>query len=110
VTAARIRVSMVILDILEAIDRAPAGDPSWGRRLCEQTGHAPGTVYPALDKLMKAGWITGRWEEPQPADRPRRRFHILTEDGRDAYREALAERETRRAAWGVLASFSPGAC
>jgi len=99
VTATRIRVSMVVLDILDAIDSAPPGDPAWGLRLCEQTGHGSGTVYPALDKLLRAGWIDDRWEEPQPADRPRRRFYSLTDDGRAAYAEALAAREVRRAAW-----------
>ena len=96
---ARIRVSMVVLDVLDAINSAPAGDPAWGLRLCEQTGHGPGTVYPALDKLLKAGWIADRWEDPQPADRPRRRFYALTDEGRAMYRAALASREARRAAW-----------
>jgi PadR family transcriptional regulator len=95
-TATRIRVSLVVLDILAAIDSAPPGEPQWGLRLCEQTGYGSGTVYPALDKLLRAGWITDRWEEPQPADRPRRRFYDLTEGGRAAYQEALAAREARK--------------
>ncbi len=98
-TAKPVRVSMVVLDILDAIDSAPPDDPAWGLRLCEETGYGTGTVYPALDKLLRAGWITDRWEEPQPADRPRRRFYSLTGDGRTAWREALAAREARRAAW-----------
>ena len=100
-TAAPIRVSMVVLDILDAIASASPGDPAWGLRLCEQTGHGTGTVYPALDKLLRAGWISDTWEEPQPADRPRRRYYSLTEDGRVAYAEALASREARRAAWSA---------
>ncbi len=98
-TAARIRVSMVVLDILDAIENAPTDDPAWGLRLCQQTGYGGGTVYPALDKLLKAGWITDRWEEPQPADRPRRRYYALTDEGRGAHREALRAREARRALW-----------
>jgi PadR family transcriptional regulator, regulatory protein PadR len=98
VTATRIRVSLVVLDILDAIENAPLDDPSWGLRLCEQTGYGTGTVYPALDKLLKAGWIADQWEEPQPADRPRRRFYALTDEGRTGYREALCAREARRAA------------
>jgi len=99
VTAAPIRVSMVVLDILDAIGSAPPDDPAWGLRLCDQTGHGSGTVFPALRKLLEAGWIADWWEEPQPADRPRRRYYALTEDGRAAYAEALAAREARRAAW-----------
>ncbi len=98
-TAARIRVSMVVLDILDAIDSAPPDDPPWGLRLCEQTGHGTGTIYPALDKLHAAGWIADQWEDPQPVDRPRRRFYSLTDDGRAAYWQALADRQARRAAW-----------
>jgi PadR family transcriptional regulator PadR len=98
-TAAPIRVSMVVLDILDAIDGAPSGDSSWGLRLCEVTGYGSGTVYPALDKLLKSGWITSRWEDPQPAGRPRRRFYFLTDDGRTAHRKALAVRAVRHAAW-----------
>jgi len=89
---------MVVLDILDAIDNAPPGDPPWGLRLCEQTGYGGGTVYPALDKLLKARWITDWWEEPQPADRPRRRFYRVTDDGRETYRNILAAREERRTA------------
>jgi PadR family transcriptional regulator PadR len=99
VTARRIRVSMVVLDILDAIENAPHDGMAWGLWLCEQTGYGTGTVYPALDKLLKAGWIADRWEEPQPADRPRRRYYALTEDGQTAYRQALAAREARRSAW-----------
>jgi PadR family transcriptional regulator len=98
-TVSPIRVSMVVLDILNAIESAPPDAPPWGLRLCEQTGHGTGTIWPALSKLLGAGWITDRWEEPQPPDRPRRRYYSLTDDGRAAYREALAAREARRAAW-----------
>ena len=90
---------MVVLDILDAIDSAPPDDPPWGLRLCEQTGYGTSTVYPALNKMLKAGWVADWWEEPQPADRPRRRFYRLTDDGRGAYREAVAAREARRTAW-----------
>lgn len=91
-TAPRIRVTLVILDILDVIMSAPDDDPSWGLRICEATGHGPGTVYPALDRLMKAGWIEDCWEEPAPDDRPRRRLYTITSVGRAGY---LAEQETR---------------
>jgi hypothetical protein len=62
-------------DVLAAVVDAPAGDPTWGFRICETTGRGPGGVYPALDRLMKAGLITDEWEDPPPADRPRRRLY-----------------------------------
>ena len=97
--AKRLRVTMVILDVLDVLMSAPPDDPVWGLKLCEQTGHGSGTIYPALDRLLQAGWIEDRWEEPAPADRPRRRYYSVSADGRAAYREAVAARAARRTAW-----------
>jgi PadR family transcriptional regulator PadR len=94
-----VRLTMVVLDVLDVLMSAPPGDPAWGLKLCEQTGHGSGTIYPALDRLLRAGWIEDRWEEPAPADRPRRRFYSITSVGRAAYQEAVAARSRRRTAW-----------
>jgi PadR family transcriptional regulator PadR len=99
----RIRVTMVILDILDVLMSTPPDDPAWGLKLCEQTGHGSGTIYPALDRLLKAKWIEDRWEDPQPADRPRRRYYAITADGRAAYQGAVAARAARRTAWSSRA-------
>jgi PadR family transcriptional regulator PadR len=95
----RIRMTMVIMDILDVLTSSPPDDPAWGLRLCDQTGHGSGTIYPALDRLMKAGWIEDHWEDPPPADRPRRRFYTMTSDGRAAYAAALKGRASRRLGW-----------
>jgi PadR family transcriptional regulator, regulatory protein PadR len=92
---------MVIMDVLDVLMNAPPDDPAWGLKLCEQTGYGTGTVYPALDRLMTAGWIEDRWEEPAPADRPRRRYYAITSAGRAAYQEAMAARAVRRTAWAT---------
>jgi DNA-binding PadR family transcriptional regulator len=97
--APRIRVTLVILDVLDVIMSAPSDDPAWGLRICEATGHGPGTVYPALDRLMKAGWIEDHWEDPVPADRPRRRFYAITSAGRAGYTNEQGKRASRRLAW-----------
>jgi PadR family transcriptional regulator PadR len=98
-TAPRIRVTLVIMDVLDVVMSAPQDDPAWGLRICEATAHGPGTVYPALDRLMKAGWIEDRWEEPVPSDRPRRRLYTITSMGREAYTEAARARRERRDNW-----------
>jgi PadR family transcriptional regulator PadR len=95
----RVRLTMVVMDVLDVLMSAPPDDPAWGLKLCEQTGHGTGTIYPALDRLLQAGWIEDRWEEPTPADRPRRRFYSITSVGRAAYQEAVATRSKRRTAW-----------
>ena len=87
------------MDVLDVITNSPSDDPPWGLRLCEATGYGTGTIYPALDRLLKAGWITDRWEDPPPADRPRRRFYEMTSTGREQYASALGVRRERRTAW-----------
>jgi DNA-binding PadR family transcriptional regulator len=58
---------------------------------------AYGTLYKALDRLQRAGYLSSRWEDPQIAAgdaRPRRRFYRVTLTGEAALAEARsAERE-----------------
>jgi DNA-binding PadR family transcriptional regulator len=100
-SATKIRLTAVIMDVLDVITSSPPGSPAWGLRLCEQTGYGTSTIYPALDRLMKAGWISDHWEDPPPADRPPRRYYEVTSAGRAAYHEALAARAARRTAWAT---------
>lgn len=99
--APRFRVTLVVMDVLDVIMSAPHDDPTWGLRICEVTGHGPGTTYPALDRLMKAGWIEDHWEDPVPTNRPRRRFYTVTSGGRTGYTAALEQRAGRRVAWAT---------
>ncbi|HLM90238.1 MAG TPA: PadR family transcriptional regulator [Streptosporangiaceae bacterium] len=101
-SATKIRLTAAIMDVLDVLTSSPSDNPAWGLRLCEQTGYGTGTIYPALDRLMKAGWITDHWEDPPPADRPRRRYYTVTAGGRAAYHEAVAARSARRMAWVTL--------
>jgi PadR family transcriptional regulator PadR len=105
----RLRVTRVIEDVLEVLMTAPLGNPVWGLMLCDQTGLGSGTIYPALDRLLKAGWIEDWWEEPAPADRPRRRYYAITVGGRAAYQEEVDARAARRAAWAARALPTGGA-
>ena len=97
-SAPKIRLTAVTMDVLDVLTNSPVDDPPWGLRLCEQTSYGTGTVYPALDRLLKVGWIEDRWEEPQQADRPRRRYYYITSAGRAAYQEAIAAHAARRTA------------
>jgi PadR family transcriptional regulator, regulatory protein PadR len=93
------RITAVILDVLDVLTNSPPDNAAWGLRLCEVTGYGTGTIYPALDRLLKAGWISDYWEDPTPADRPRRRFYELTSAGREGYAAAQHARAERRARW-----------
>lgn len=52
---------------------------------------AYGTLYKALTRLDRLGYLTSRWEDPNAAaaeGRPRRRFYRLTLEGEVALNEA----------------------
>ncbi len=54
---------------------------------------AYGTLYKALDRLERAGYLASRWEDPMVAaaeGRPRRRFYRVTLAGEGAYAAAVA--------------------
>jgi PadR family transcriptional regulator PadR len=104
----KIRPTMVIMDVLDVLTSSPPDDPAWGLRLCEVTGYGTGTIYPALDRLLQAGWIEDRWEEPAPPDRPRRRYYFITAAGRVAYQEAMTARAARRTAWSAQRGLQAG--
>lgn len=73
------------------------GDGSDAKRLT-----AYGTLYKALDRLERAGYLESRWEAPDyaaEAARPRRRFYRITGIGERALADArsadpLAARRT----------------
>jgi PadR family transcriptional regulator len=98
-SATKLRLTQTVMDVLDILANSPPDNPAWGLRLCQATGYGTGTVYPALDRLLRAGWIKDYWEDPAPADRPRRRFYEITSTGREQYRAALRARDERRAAW-----------
>ncbi len=54
---------------------------------------AHGTLYKALDRLEKAGFLESQWEDPVVAagqNRPRRRFYRVTTAGEAALAKARA--------------------
>ncbi len=64
------------------------GDGAEAKRLT-----AYGTLYKALDRLERAGYLESRWESPDyaaEAARPRRRFYRITTMGEQALSEARA--------------------
>lgn len=69
-------------------------DADWyGLDLSKRSGLKPGTIYPILDRLLKAEWLVRRWEDIDPVTegRPRRRLYRLTALGVPAARWALDE-------------------
>jgi PadR family transcriptional regulator, regulatory protein PadR len=94
------RFSAQTLSVLAALEVDPA---AWlhGYLIAKQTGLASGTLYPILIRLADRRLIEARWEDEQPAGRPRRHLYRLTGEGLVAARTALIEAAgKRRAATG----------
>ena len=83
------RVTGATVDVLRALLDQPS--PIWGLRIIKATGRTPGTVYPILDRLEHAGWVTSRWDDDDTRPGPRRRFYCLTTEG--ARRAAAVRRD-----------------
>jgi PadR family transcriptional regulator, regulatory protein PadR len=57
------------------------GDWQHGYDLARRTGLKSGTLYPILIRLADRGLVEARWEDEQPAGRPRRHLYRLTAAG-----------------------------
>ena len=98
----KIRLTMPTMAVLDLLLTANIDDPPWGYRICEEAGLGPGTVYPILERLEEAGWITGTWESSEPGDRPKRRTYQISDLGKRAYATALERKRPRvRLRWGL---------
>ena len=87
--------------------RSVAGGHRYGFDVMEACGLPSGTVYPALRRLEKAGFLRSGWEdarEAHAAGRPRRRTYRLTTRGQEALSEAEAKLEEIR---NLLGRFGP---
>lgn len=76
-----------------AVIAALAADPSaWrhGYDLAQETGLKSGTLYPILVRLADRNIVRARWEQGEPAGRPRRHLYRLTDHGLASARTALA--------------------
>lgn len=74
------RVTAATVDVLASLLDA-AGTATWGLRVIKQSSRPPGTVYPILDRLERAGWVESTWEDDDARSGPRRRLYELTTDG-----------------------------
>ena len=61
-----------------------------GYGIARDTGLKSGTLYPVLIRLADRGLVEARWEDEQPAGRPRRHLYRLTAEGLEAAAGALA--------------------
>jgi PadR family transcriptional regulator, regulatory protein PadR len=77
------------LSVLAALCAEPR---AWrhGYAIAKETELKSGSLYPILIRLADRGLVEARWEEEQPAGRPRRHLYRLTADGLAGATAALA--------------------
>jgi len=82
------RLSITAVSVLQAI----ASGYEYGFDIIDSTGLASGTVYPALSRLERDGYVRSAWEDEPRAHRegrPARRYYRVTAPG------AIALNQTR---------------
>jgi PadR family transcriptional regulator PadR len=83
------RLSVTAVSILQAI----ASGFEYGFDIIDHTSLPSGTVYPALSRLERDGFVRSAWEDEGRAHRegrPARRYYRITAPGTRALDEALA--------------------
>src|SRR6185312_1732087 len=87
-----VRVTIAVAKVLSALLAEPDGQ-RYGLDLMSATGLPSGTLYPILQRLRDAGWVSAAWESVDPVaeGRPARRYYRLTADGVERAGAALAE-------------------
>jgi PadR family transcriptional regulator PadR len=88
--ARRSGFSAQTLAVLAELCAAPT---QWrhGYGIARDTGLKSGTLYPVLIRLADRGLVEARWEDEQPAGRPRRHLYRLTLEGLATAGAALAQ-------------------
>jgi PadR family transcriptional regulator PadR len=101
------RMTLQTLAILKVLLAKPL-EPRYGLDIAKEAGLKGGTLYPALARLERAGWLTSFQEDIDEAaeGRRRRRYYRLTAEGADKSRRAL-EAESQRL-WLPAFLPSPG--
>lgn len=83
------RLTITAVSVLHAI----ANGSEYGFDVIDQTGLPSGTVYPALSRLERDGYVRSAWEDEAKAHaegRPARRYYRLTAPGVKVLAEAAS--------------------
>jgi PadR family transcriptional regulator, regulatory protein PadR len=82
------RLSVTAVSVLQAI----ANGTEYGFDIIDRTGLPSGTVYPALSRLERDGFLRSAWEDERRAHRqgrPARRYYRITAPGVKALQAAI---------------------
>jgi DNA-binding PadR family transcriptional regulator len=82
------QMSPASVSVLQSI----ADGVEYGFDVIDRTGLPSGTVYPALSRLERDGYVRSAWEDAAAAHtegRPARRYYRITAPGTRALRDAV---------------------
>ncbi len=79
-----------------------------GYGITQETGLAPGTLYPILARLTDRGLLESRWEDDPPLGRPRRHLYRLSADGAAHATRLAAEPAKAPQVRGLLPRLADG--
>ena len=102
---AGLRMTVGVLAVLGALLDGPDTE-LYGLEIVRASGLELGTIYPILQRLRGAGWVSDRWEDPEPSraeGRPPRRYYRLTMEGRARAVQALRHGRDRSGLSRLLA-------
>lgn len=99
------RITPATVDVLGVLLERSA--PTWGLLIVKQAGRPTGSVYPILERLEGAGWVTSEWESDPERTGPRRRLYELTQEGADAAQAAVTSARSRWHAQAERAAAIP---
>jgi DNA-binding PadR family transcriptional regulator len=83
------RLSHTVAILLKALSL----EYRFGFEIMEVTGLPSGSIYPALRRLERDGFVESSWEAEEEAlkgQRPARRYYTLTRSGREALHNAAS--------------------
>jgi DNA-binding PadR family transcriptional regulator len=83
------RLSVAALSVLQAV----ANGVEYGFDIIDGTGLPSGTVYPALSRLERDGFVKSAWEDEARAHeegRPARRYYRITAPGSRVLADTVA--------------------
>ncbi|WP_314416218.1 PadR family transcriptional regulator [Streptomyces kroppenstedtii] len=104
------KLTPAVVRLLQAFLADPEA-PRYGMQLMREAHVSSGTLYPALTRLERAGWIAGADEDIDPAKegRPARRYYTMTGEGARAAHLELTELSERSRPPAPAPGWMPGA-
>lgn len=91
------RIGKATIDVLAVL--IDGDQARWGLEIIKLTGRPSGSVYPLLDRLERAGWVTSHWDDDSDRRGPRRRMYQLTAEGAAEARRVCARAAKKPASW-----------